>query len=118
MSLVTQCTGCRTTFRVTQAQLEAHGGKVRCGTCKTVFDGRRGLLVLGAEPGAAAAEPAGFELRPVEPAPAGAARAPEPVFEDDYGPAPEQLSLEDQPHLASDRRRARAWALGAALLAL
>jgi hypothetical protein len=86
-----------------------------------VFDGRKGLLVLaGAEPAPAAAEPAGFELRPVEPAlaAAGVARAPDPAFEADYGPAPEQLSLEDQPHLVGARRRARGWAAGAALLAL
>jgi predicted Zn finger-like uncharacterized protein len=124
VSLVTKCTGCGTTFRVTQPQLEAHGGKVRCGTCKTVFDGRQGLLVLpgaGVEPAAnQAGEIAGFELKPVDPAVAmpAAAPAPAPMLDADYGPAPEQLSLEDQPHLAQERRRARVWALGVALLAL
>ena len=122
MSLVTQCAACGTTFRVTQPQLEAHGGKVRCGTCMTVFDGRRALLVLpepGPEPGAnPAAEIAGFELKPVDPvaaAPTAAAPAAEIPYEADYGPAPEQLSFEDQ---LLARRRSRGWAVGAALLAL
>lgn len=123
MSLVTKCTACGTTFRVTQPQLEAHGGKVRCGTCLTVFDGRQALLVLpppGEGAAVALAELPGFELKPeeLERAPA----RPSPVTaagaEEDYGPAPEQLSLEDALDLASRDRPARAWALGAVLLAL
>jgi predicted Zn finger-like uncharacterized protein len=116
VSLVTQCAACGTTFRVTQPQLDAHGGKVRCGTCMTVFDGRQGLLVLPqpAPAGAEAQELPGFELKPVDPAPAAApAPAPEIAYEADYGPAPEQLSFEDQ---LKARRRARGWAVGAALL--
>jgi predicted Zn finger-like uncharacterized protein len=121
VSLLTKCSACGTTFRVTQPQLEAHGGKVRCGTCKTVFDGREALLVLPATaPAAPPAELAGFELTPVDPAVAAAPpRAPETaLLEADYGPAPEQLSLEDQPHLARQRKRALGWAVGAALLLL
>jgi predicted Zn finger-like uncharacterized protein len=121
VSLVTKCAACGTTFRVTQPQLEAHGGKVRCGTCKTVFDGRQGLLVLP-EPvpgGNEAGEIAGFELKPVDPVVAPSAPpAPEVAYEADYGPAPEQLSLEDQPGFEERRRRARGWAAAAAMLAL
>lgn len=124
MSLITKCSACGTTFRVTQPQLEAHGGKVRCGTCLSVFDGRQGLVTVAPAPPApppAAGDLAGFELKPVEPAaaaaPAVAARAAETAFEEDYGPAPEQLSLDDQ--LFPERRRAaRWWAVGVALLAL
>jgi predicted Zn finger-like uncharacterized protein len=119
VSLVTKCAACGTTFRVTQPQLEAHGGKVRCGTCKTVFDGRQALLVLP-EPvpaGAEAADIPGFELKPVDPALAvPSPQAPEVAYEDDYGPAPEQLSLEDQPGFEERRRRARGWATAAMLL--
>ncbi len=119
MSLVTRCAACGTTFRVTQPQLEAHGGKVRCGTCKTVFDGRQALLVLPEPvPTGGEAEIPGFELEPVDPALAAPApRAPEVAYEDDYGPAPEQLSLDDQPGFEERRRRARGWATGAVLLA-
>lgn len=39
MSLLTRCTHCHTVFRITPEQLQAHGGKVRCGRCMQVFDG-------------------------------------------------------------------------------
>lgn len=124
MNLITQCPSCGTSFRVTEPQLQAHDGKVRCGNCMGVFNGRAALMTVtdaGTEapiksgPG----EPAGFQLEPVDPAPPApaAGRAPETVIEDeDYGPAPEQLSLEDQLHRAEQRRGARAWAAGAVLL--
>jgi len=122
VSLVTKCAACGTTFRVTQPQLEAHGGKVRCGTCQTVFDGRQALLVLPEPvPAGGELEIPGFELKPVDPALAVAAAvppAPEVAYDADYGPAPEQLSLEDQPGFEERRRRARGWAVGAVLLAL
>lgn len=35
----TRCPACTTVFRVAPGQLSARGGKVRCGQCKTVFDG-------------------------------------------------------------------------------
>ena len=35
----TRCPGCSTVFRVTAAQLALRGGQVRCGQCKTVFNG-------------------------------------------------------------------------------
>ncbi|MBX9904279.1 MAG: DUF3426 domain-containing protein [Burkholderiales bacterium] len=39
MSLLTRCTNCHTVFRITPEQLQAHGGKVRCGRCLQIFDG-------------------------------------------------------------------------------
>jgi len=39
MSLLTRCTHCHTVFRITAEQLQAHGGKVRCGRCLQIFDG-------------------------------------------------------------------------------
>lgn len=39
MSLLTRCTHCHTVFRITPEQLQAHGGKVRCGRCLQIFDG-------------------------------------------------------------------------------
>jgi predicted Zn finger-like uncharacterized protein len=35
----TRCPACATVFRVTPAQLAVRAGQVRCGQCKTVFDG-------------------------------------------------------------------------------
>ncbi len=43
----TRCPGCATVFRVTAEQLERRAGQVRCGHCKTVFDGvARRILLL------------------------------------------------------------------------
>lgn len=41
--LTTRCPACRTAFRISQAQMEARGGKVRCGRCTAVFDARESL---------------------------------------------------------------------------
>jgi predicted Zn finger-like uncharacterized protein len=38
MSMVTRCPACGTAFRVTEQQLGAREGKVRCGRCETLFD--------------------------------------------------------------------------------
>ena len=115
MSMITRCTNCSTTFRVTPEQLQAHGGKVRCGQCRAVFDGLL-ALVPQSEPA-----PAGFELEPADaaaqPAPA---RGAETAFDErDYGPAPAQLSLDEEQFPDPARvRRARLWAAGSALLML
>ncbi len=42
----TRCPACRTVFRVTAAQLELREGQVRCGHCKTVFDGHANMVSL------------------------------------------------------------------------
>jgi predicted Zn finger-like uncharacterized protein len=124
VSLVTQCPKCGTRFRVTPEQLEARQGKVRCGLCLNVFDGREPLVTApDAAPAKAAGQDAGaFRLEPVEPG----AGAPEPAAlesaleERDYGPAPEQLSFDDQVWIEEEharRRRAAVWwSLGAMAL--
>lgn len=138
MSMVTQCPSCHTRFRVTAQQLQTRHGQVRCGVCLTVFDGREALTTLpGEPPGDAARAPAqpvaqaqeapAFELEPVEPP----AATPEPAViaraaptrdeEKHYGPAPEQLSLDDQLFLEEAHARSRSarwWAAGSALLVL
>lgn len=40
MNAITQCPSCQTRFRVSEEQLSAHDGMVRCGRCQTVFDAR------------------------------------------------------------------------------
>jgi predicted Zn finger-like uncharacterized protein len=42
----TRCPGCHTVFRVTPQQLAMREGQVRCGHCKTVFDGIREQISL------------------------------------------------------------------------
>ena len=47
--MITTCPGCRTAFRVTQEQLAAREGRVRCGKCATIFDAREVLQTRLAE---------------------------------------------------------------------
>ncbi|WP_394559654.1 DUF3426 domain-containing protein [Aquipseudomonas alcaligenes] len=44
-SFVTQCPHCRTSFRISRAQLGAAHGAVRCGACMRVFNAAQQLLV-------------------------------------------------------------------------
>jgi len=125
--MITQCPACGTHFRVAPEQLQVHQGQVRCGRCMTVFDGLRALAALPeTAPDAAegqAGEAGAFRLEPVEPAQAAAAqgapaRPPEAAAGGkDYGPAPEQLSLDEELFVdPAQVRRDRLWAVGAALL--
>jgi predicted Zn finger-like uncharacterized protein len=45
-SLLTQCPHCQTSFRVTAAQLEAAGGRVRCGSCLGIFSAPDNRITL------------------------------------------------------------------------
>ena len=38
MSMITRCPACATAFRVTEPQLRARAGQVRCGRCGALFD--------------------------------------------------------------------------------
>ena len=49
----TRCPGCKTIFRVTPQQLLLKMGQVRCGHCRTVFDGNAHLVSLAPQPRAA-----------------------------------------------------------------
>jgi predicted Zn finger-like uncharacterized protein len=55
MNLYTCCPKCRTTFRVGTPQLQASGGRVRCGFCSEVFDA---FATLTAQEPAPASPPA------------------------------------------------------------
>ncbi len=48
MSLITACPACQTQFEVTEAELHAYRGKVRCGECEHVFDAAAHLLNVDA----------------------------------------------------------------------
>jgi predicted Zn finger-like uncharacterized protein len=41
---ITQCPHCRAKFRVRSEQARAHGGLVRCGACRGIFDARAHLI--------------------------------------------------------------------------
>ncbi len=43
MNTITQCPQCVTRFKVSQTQLEAHQGMVRCGRCQAVFNASQHL---------------------------------------------------------------------------
>jgi predicted Zn finger-like uncharacterized protein len=89
----TRCPACRTVFRVTAQQLAMRSGQVRCGQCKTAFDGRAQLVSLAPEPQTAATPPDDAALgpptvtlreahaleTPVEPAAAATAGSPAPA---------------------------------------
>lgn len=67
--MLTTCPECRTTFRVSQLQLEARRGLVRCGYCRAVFNGYDTLLPEFEAPEAAKPEPAAVAPEaPVSPA--------------------------------------------------
>ncbi len=66
-SLVTQCPKCKTAFRVSDAQLAAARGAVRCGACLTVFVATKHTLEMP-------------ETRPEPPAPSSAPRDGSPTF--------------------------------------
>jgi predicted Zn finger-like uncharacterized protein len=46
----TRCPSCRTVFRVTAGQLAMREGQVRCGHCRTLFDGIDCLVSLAPRP--------------------------------------------------------------------
>ena len=68
MSGVTRCPKCATAFRVTEAQLAARSGQVRCGRCGNVFDARSAFVAdAGAKvpsSGAPGTPPVGKASRP------------------------------------------------------
>jgi predicted Zn finger-like uncharacterized protein len=135
MSIITQCPGCGTTFRVTPPQLQAQHGMVRCGRCAHVFDGFKTLATLPDVTPDEAAPPEGVardapvtEATPLPPAEVFA--APEPAapaaFTEDApvaAPLPFTQPAAAPPPFAEPagaapaaQRRTGGWAFGASLL--
>lgn len=77
MSQITCCPNCSTTFRVTDAQLAAHQGKVRCGRCAFVFHAPDFIQSLIIDSPPAAATPPSTANRIPESTPATPAQAKE-----------------------------------------
>ena len=61
-SFLTQCPHCLTSFRVTDSQLEAADGLVRCGACLGIFSAAANRITLKQTPEEAAAAPTEPEL--------------------------------------------------------
>ena len=59
ISGITRCPACGTTFRVSEEQLDAAEGRVRCGACDQVFDARA-HQPAGSAPQTAASPDAGI----------------------------------------------------------
>ena len=70
----TRCPACATVFRVAPEQLSLRAGKVRCGQCKTVFDGIAQQVSMAVPPGPDAGLPPAA-ARPSSTTPA----APDPL---------------------------------------
>ncbi|MHB1950950.1 MAG: DUF3426 domain-containing protein [Acidiferrobacteraceae bacterium] len=78
LTMYTQCPRCRTTFAVTEEQMKARAGLVRCGRCHAVFQAEETL----------------FDALP--PVTKGASPRQEPSFEN-VAPAPAQALAPDRP---------------------
>lgn len=127
--LITRCSHCLTAFRVTQAQIEARQGKVRCGHCQAVFDAldslreeagdARGAAEPLLHPRAAAEAPpaaAKADSRPLSGA-APAPKAPAPKARPFAQPASVPVPESERAPAAAARGRRLGW-FAAALLAL
>jgi predicted Zn finger-like uncharacterized protein len=138
----TRCPGCLTVFRVTPVQLALRDGQVRCGHCRTVFDGHAQMISLvplarentDAERDDLALGPPTVTLRSARaldpvPAPGTSARGiPEPSFRGQAADVPlpqarirtvadtDQVAGDDGPDLKRERLRRRLWAAAIPLL--
>jgi len=124
----TRCPHCETTFRLTAAQLKAHGGKVRCGKCEQIFQADQSLVEKPPRKPAAKtkraprnpptldtaiAPPDEFNLT-APPAPDLASEsAGEPIRPEDIPPPPKPLPMVQAPRLQTS---ALAWGAGSLLL--
>lgn len=104
--MYTQCPACSTYFRITPEQLQAAGGKVRCGECRHVFHAPD--FLTDTLPGAPAEEPFHDEpdyeqlLREPKPEPKPEPE-PEPIVaEETYAAEPAPAAEEIAPHITAD----------------
>jgi len=130
MKTITICPACSTAFRVERAQLEARDGKVRCGACRTVFDARASLHIIGDDAKVAAPPPPAKPKPPVDSGPATIPASPKPA--EAQRPAKPKARAKEPaaaiddifavPDFAAERRRRKRhewlWALGCVPLLL
>ncbi len=106
----TRCPGCKTVFRVTSQQLAMRAGQVRCGHCKTVFDGNAAMVSLAPRPPDDLRDEAGDDEAALGPPTVTLrnAQALEPVAEQGGGPTTQPPPDEDVTEIAYEERFA--WA--------
>ncbi len=106
----TRCPGCKTVFRVTSQQLAMRAGQVRCGHCKTVFDGNVAMVSLAPRPQDDERDDAGGDEAALGPPTVTLrnAQALEPVPEHGGAPAAAVARSEDVTEIAYEERFA--WA--------
>lgn len=128
MSMITQCPECSTRFRVSQEQLEAHQGLVRCGRCHATFDARANEYSDGSSPQldlpiapaetAAAVEVSDAPISVPEPREAPAADEAHDILID-FSIGDEDTDEEDEaPAAAVQKRPVWPWAIGSSLFVL
>ncbi|HLP98264.1 MAG TPA: DUF3426 domain-containing protein [Sideroxyarcus sp.] len=88
MTAITQCSECGTRFKVTDAQLDAHDGLVRCGRCHQVFNAHENLQDTGPSPQLSL---------PIEAEPPTAGNASADETEADLTPIKDVPGLEEEP---------------------
>lgn len=100
--MLTRCPHCQTTFRVTTEQLKVRQGKVRCGSCRAVFDALESLtdeaaLVIAGMPAVIEPQPKPATAIPSEtPAAMEAATPPQSFVEPEPRVEP-KASVEPEP---------------------
>jgi len=95
MTDITQCPKCGTHFKITEAQRNAHQGKVRCGKCQTVFNAAGNLYT---PPQQLALPLVMDEIADVT----GLHKIYDPYAENNYAPAP--VTAETAARMANDFR--------------
>ena len=89
MSLAARCPWCETVFRLTEAQISAKGGMVRCGVCGHSFNAVDALLSDAAVAALESAKSSPGGAEPIEPVP-----SVEPPATENFG-EPEETSLDE-----------------------
>lgn len=79
MDLYTRCPHCQTVFRLAAEQLDAAGGRVRCGACLRVFPARNSLVRPKTATATPTASPASSPARAASPATAAVPATPIPA---------------------------------------
>lgn len=96
MKGTTRCPHCNTRFRIAEAQLTAHQGRVRCGQCHQAFDALPSFIQEQAEPAAASIETPGIAAQAAPSIPAAEITKPvEPV--DQHIEAPVEICAAPMP---------------------
>ncbi len=113
--MYTRCPECLTTFKIKPAQLDAHGGLVRCGICSNTFHADQPLLATLPEEDNAAPPTAHDAVAPEKPQPERRDGKREPNLADDDIPVITDLPWQRKP---GSRITPFLWVLGNVIVLL